>query len=49
MPVPEAASYTRKSIQQYNCWRMIEYIMCYVEPEEILKFVHDRNFNRYNN
>ena len=23
--------------------------MCYAKPEEILKFVHNRNFNRYNN
>ena len=21
--------------------------MCYAKPEEILKFVHNRNFNRY--
>ena len=28
---------------------MIKYIMCYTKPEEILKFVHNRNFNRYNN
>ena len=28
---------------------MIEYIMCYAKPEEILKFVDNRNFNRYNN
>ena len=28
---------------------MIEYIMCYAKPKEILKFVHNRYFNRYNN
>ena len=28
---------------------MIEYIMYYAKPEEILKFVHNRYFNRYNN
>ena len=26
-----------------------KYIMCYVKPEEILKFVHNRNFKRHNN
>ena len=24
---------------------MIKYIMCFAKPEEILKFVHNRNFN----
>ena len=43
-PEPEVASYTLKSIQQYNCWRMIEYIMRYAKSEQILKFVHNRNF-----
>ena len=28
---------------------MIEYSMCYAKPEDILKFVHNRDFNRKNN
>ena len=27
---------------------MIEYIMCYEKPEEILEFVDNRNFNTLN-
>ena len=49
MTVPEVVSYTLKSIHQYDCWRMIEYITCYAKPEEIIKFVHNHNLNRYNN
>ena len=48
MAVPEVANYTLKSIHQYNCCRMIEYIMymyC-AKPEDIFKFVHNRYFDR---
>ena len=42
MTVPEVARITFLLIQQYNCRRMIAYIMGFIKFEEVQKSVHNR-------